>query len=292
MRLQGEDCRARGRIVRPHQLPDALFDCLSLRRERGARIKLPDSLQSTIQQAIPYPIQFASITGSHVFGYASPYSDLDVHGMYILPLREVLGLKKPRDVMSEVKMEHPEDGREIDGHFYDIRHAIHYLLKGNGNFLEDIFSPLTVISSPLHEELQALVKQHCLSRMSAAHYKGMSYAQQRKMKNNEVKKLLHQYRCLLTGLNFMLSGKLVIDVPTLAEFYQQPQVFDLIDYKLSAVSDAPLSADVIAMHTTHTEALVMLLDEAFEKSPLPICPSDESIEVMEAFLYRVRLENR
>lgn len=253
---------------------------------------MTDTLQSVIQHTIPYPIAFASITGSHAFGYASPYSDFDIHGCYILPLREVVGLKRPCEVMSEVKMERPEDGREVDGHFYDIHHAITYLLKGNGNFLEDIFSPHAVISSPLHEEMRELVLNHCLSRMSAAHYKDMSFAQQRKMKHNECKKLLHQYRCLLTGLNFMWTGQLLMDMPTLAQRYRQPQLLELIDYKRSSVSGKPLDAATIAMHNVHTEALVILLDEAWQSSPLPIKPSDEDVTAMEAFLYRVRLEYR
>lgn len=250
---------------------------------------MSDILQSTIQHTIPYPLAFASITGSHAFGMASDYSDYDCHGMYVLPLKEVIGLKQPREII-EAKTEHPDNGREVDMHFYDIRHAVRYLLKGNGNFLEDVFSPHRVIASPLYDELRELVLKHCLSRMSAAHYKGMSYAQQRKMKHNEIKKLLHQYRCLLTGLHFMQSGHLVIDVPTLAVEYKQPQVLDLIDYKLSAVSEAPLGADVIAMHTARTEALVTLLDEAWNDSPLPVKPSDDDVEAMEWFIRRVRLE--
>ncbi len=44
----------------------------------------------------------------------------------------------------------------------------------------------------------------------------------------------------------------------------------------------------IAMHTAHTEALVVLLDEAWQNSPLPIQPSDEDVAAMQKALVSVQ----
>ena len=42
----------------------------------------------------PEPI-FATISGAHLYGFASPDSDVDLRGAFMLPARDVLGLHPP-----------------------------------------------------------------------------------------------------------------------------------------------------------------------------------------------------
>ena len=42
----------------------------------------------------PYPLLFATISGSHIYGFPSPDSDYDLRGVHILPLETVIGLKE------------------------------------------------------------------------------------------------------------------------------------------------------------------------------------------------------
>ena len=41
----------------------------------------------------PYPLLFATISGSHIYGFPSPDSDYDLRGVHILPLETVIGLR-------------------------------------------------------------------------------------------------------------------------------------------------------------------------------------------------------
>jgi len=102
------------------------------------------SLQSIVEHH-PYPVLFATVGGSRAFGCASPESDYDVHGVYLLPLEEVLGLGRPNETL-EQKTEHPEEQVEVDIATHDLRKFVMLLLKGNGNVLEDLYSPLVVIT--------------------------------------------------------------------------------------------------------------------------------------------------
>ena len=43
--------------------------------------------------AQPYPLVFATVSGAHLYGFASVDSDVDLRGVHVLPLDEVIGLR-------------------------------------------------------------------------------------------------------------------------------------------------------------------------------------------------------
>lgn len=47
----------------------------------------------------PHPV-FATISGAHLYGFASPDSDVDLRGAFLLPARAVLGLRAPSETIS------------------------------------------------------------------------------------------------------------------------------------------------------------------------------------------------
>ena len=42
---------------------------------------------------IRYPVVFATVSGAHMYGFASADSDLDLRGVHQLPLPELVGLR-------------------------------------------------------------------------------------------------------------------------------------------------------------------------------------------------------
>jgi hypothetical protein len=44
-----------------------------------------------IVAAQPYPLLFATISGSHLYGFPSPDSDFDLRGAHVLSLEQVIG---------------------------------------------------------------------------------------------------------------------------------------------------------------------------------------------------------
>lgn len=243
-------------------------------------------LHAAVTRAHPYPLVFATITGSHAFGIASPTSDYDIHGVHLLPLSECLGLGTPHETIERKGM-YDAERREIDIATHDLRKFVMLLLKGNGNVLEDLYSPLVVSSTPVHAELKELGKG-CITKMLANHYKGMAFNQQRRMLNNEVKKWLHTYRCLLMGIHLMRTGVLEMNLPALATEYKQTQVHNLILLKMQGLDFVP-DADTVH-HEVHLETLRTQLDDAQQQSTLLDKASEETRKALEDLVIRVRLK--
>jgi predicted nucleotidyltransferase len=236
-------------------------------------------------QEYPHPLLFATVTGSHAFGCAAPTSDYDVHGVHLLSLEQVLGLDHPRETV-EQKMPYSGDEREIDIVTHDLRKFVLLLLKGNGNVLEDLYSPLVVFTSPVHEELKALGRG-CITKRLANHYQGMAFNQQRRMRANEIKKFLHAYRCLLMGMHVMRTGELVFDLDWLSKEYGYGSVYGLIAAKRQGYD---LTHDDEAQrHNKYLAGLAPALGEACEKSALPESPSAETRQALEQLVIWVRM---
>jgi uncharacterized protein len=98
----------------------------------------------------PEPV-FATISGAHLYGFASPDSDVDLRGAFLLSARELLGLVPPSETITIV------DKRTIDLDWvaHDLRKFARLMTNHNGYVLEQLYSPLVVLSTPAHEELCA-----------------------------------------------------------------------------------------------------------------------------------------
>ncbi len=241
-------------------------------------------LQTMVRQYATYLIPFATLSGSHAFGCSTSSSDYDVHGTHLLPLDVVLGLDTPSETI-EKKMEMPGEGIEIDLATHDLRKFVQLLLKGNGNVLEDLYSPLVVIASPVLDELRTLA-QGCITKRLALHYRGMAYNQQRRMKINELKKLLHMYRCLLMGIHLMRTGTLEMHLPTLADEYSCSEVHRLIVFKEQGFDYIP--DDSGSQLLSQVEMLRVKLEHAHSISSLPDKPSDTTRKDLEQLVIHVR----
>lgn len=75
----------------------------------------------------PEPI-FATISGAHLYGFASPDSDVDLRGAFMLPARELLGLHPPDETITI------EDKTIIDLDWvaHDIRKFARLMTNHNG----------------------------------------------------------------------------------------------------------------------------------------------------------------
>src|SRR4028118_267398 len=103
----------------------------------------------------PYPLLFATISGAHLYGFASPDSDYDIRRVHVLPASEVLGLIRGDDTI-EVMLDGPP---EVDLVTHDAEKFFRLLLKRNGYVLEQVLSPLIVRTTPQHEELRELARR-------------------------------------------------------------------------------------------------------------------------------------
>jgi predicted nucleotidyltransferase len=228
-------------------------------------------------------VVFATVSGAHLYGFPSADSDVDLRGVHLMPLEDVVGL---RSGVETVDRTWTRDGVEVDLVTHDLAKFCRLLLRRNGYVLEQLLSPLVVVSSPLHEELIALAPG-CLTRFHAHHYLGFARTQWGFFeRTGALKPLLYTFRVLCTGIHLMRTGEVVADLTRLAQ--APAYVPDLIAAKREAEhgglpADAParerLAADVTA--------LTALLEEARDGSSLPAEPSSEP--ALHALVVRARL---
>ncbi|AVZ72220.1 nucleotidyltransferase [Streptomyces lunaelactis] len=233
----------------------------------------------------PDPLLFATVSGAHLYGFPSRDSDVDLRGIHLLPVEELLGLHEPEETRSRMW---DRDGVEMDLVTHDLRKFVRLMLRRNGYVLEQLLSPLVVHTSDAHAELISLAPG-VLTSHHAHHYRGFANTQWRLFeKTGELKPLLYTFRALLTGIHLMRSGEVQAHLPTLLGEVEAPgRLPALIAAKADAehghvtgVDHHRVRADVEALHE--------VLEEARVASPLPDEPT--TYEALRDFVVRVRLE--
>jgi hypothetical protein len=98
--------------------------------------------------------------GSHLFGTATPLSDLDYKGVYIPDARDIL-LQRVRDTISQSRPKAPGEKNsagDVDREFYSLQRYLELLSEGQTVALDMLFAPDTaMVGEPGHEwrEIQA-----------------------------------------------------------------------------------------------------------------------------------------
>jgi predicted nucleotidyltransferase len=242
---------------------------------------------SEVASRLARPPIFVTVSGAHLYGFPSVDSDLDLRGVHLLPLAEVVGLRTGPETI-EVGGE--RDGVELDIVSHDIAKFCRLLLRRNGYVLEQLLSPLVVRTGPVHEELVALAPD-CLTRHHAHHYLGFAATQWALFeRTGELKPALYTLRVLLTGIHLMRSGEVVADLRRLWAGQGVDYVPDLISAKsagehrsLSAGHRLPNSS-VLAADVTRLRAELEL---ARDRSALPDAPV--GADAVHDLLVRTRL---
>ena len=235
-----------------------------------------------------YPLVFATVSGAHLYGFASADSDWDLRGVHVLPIEHVASLND-REETIEDSPEVTSDGFELDLVTHDIEKFIRLMLKRNGYVLEQVFSPLVVATTPEHQELKALGRD-CITRHHAHHYLGFARTQWELFLKDtppRVKPLLYVYRVLLTGIHLMRTGRIEANIGKLNDELQLPYIADLVTRKVTGREKEELTGHNRDFHRNEYERLVRLLEEERDRSGLPEHPSGRT--ALNDLLLRLRL---
>lgn len=236
----------------------------------------------------PWPLVFATVSGAHLYGFPSPDSDWDLRGMHVLPWQHVAGLVPGEETRECSGI---EDGLDLDLVTHDAGKFFRLLLRKNGYVLEQLLSPLVVVTTPEHEELKALAPR-CVTRHHWNHYRGF-FATQWKLLAKEdpprVKPLCYAYRVLLTGIHLMRTGEVEASLVTLNELYPLPQVPDLVARKLAGAEKSVLATGELAFHEVELGRLLARLEEEAGVSTLPELPSAR--DALHDLLLRLRAKS-
>ena len=219
----------------------------------------------------PFPLLYASVHGSRLYGFDVPDSDWDLRGCHVLPTRQVLGLQEGPDTITR-KAESEETGVELVTH--EVRKLFRLLLKGNGNILEEALSPLVLVTGEFHDELKEIAGQ-CISKAHAGHYLGMARQARSvldKPGRQEVKYALHTYRALLTGIHLMETGELECNLRHLNREARLSHVEELLERRRANPEDQHLTETEAGLMASEFDRLVLRLKEAADRSARPAKP--------------------
>lgn len=247
-----------------------------------------DRLKTLATSALAHPPLLVVVSGAHLYGFPSADSDVDLRGAHLLPVPALLGLDTPKQTVTR---SWDDAGLEIDLVSHDLGKFISLLLQQNGNYLEQLFSPLIVWQTPWAEELRGLVPQGSIARHVYHAYAGYARGQwQMWQKETEtgparIKPLLYAYRVSLTGLHLLRTGEVNANLTELAPVYGFGHLRELVAAKQQEKAALPLPMD------EHNAALADLqeqLHDAYTTSRLPEKPTNRP--ALNDFLVRARLQ--
>jgi len=234
-----------------------------------------------------YPLLFATVSGAHLYGFASADSDWDLRGAHILPAKQVLGLNG-----LEETIELDENSEiELDLVTHDVRKFFNLLLRPNGYVLEQLYSPIVVHTTPEHAELKRIARG-CITRFHVYHYLGFA-ANQWKLFQKEsprrVKPLLYVFRVLLTGIHLMKTGEIESNLLILNDTFKLPFIEDLIARKISGTEHEYVEQQQSDIYEVRFLELEAQLKQAGEETTLPSAPSAKA--ALHCMLVALRLQS-
>lgn len=245
---------------------------------------LPSDLQAVVRSG-PRPL-FSTVSGAHLYGFPSPDSDVDLRGVFVLPMRDVLGLKTPKETIT---INQTRQGVEVDWVAHDVRKFCQLMTRRNGYVLEQLYSPLVVLGGSRHDELKSIGKG-CITRPLYFHYRGFLHNQRKLLARPgaTVKDLLYAYRVVLTGIKVLHSGEVEANLNVLAEEFSLPRVRELIRRKQAGGEHLALRGGEAELHATALARLEEALDTAHVDCTLPTEPT--TFEELSEFVFRARMD--
>ena len=197
-----------------------------------------------------------SIQGSHLYGFASGTSDVDISGTYVRPLDETLTIHGALQPNYQGKF------RTSDVTLYELGKFIRLLLQGNGNAAEVLHSPFILSSSPEREWLLSWFDGYLTSGHQRS-YLGIAESHiQRFIKDNSLKSILHAFRAVLTGIHLFETGEYLMDLPELVYVYDAAYLNPLLSARqgdsgsLLDLSKSPLIMEKYTSHRSHLRVIL------------------------------------
>lgn len=242
-------------------------------------------------QEHPHQLLFVTVSGAHLYGFASHDSDIDLRGCHVARARDVLSLSPPNETHEVMHKPPPGQGLEVDLVTHDFKKYATLLLKNNGYVLEQIFSPLVAFAAPEFEELKAIAAD-CVTRNHRHHFFHFASDQWKAVAKNgtpRVKGLLYTYRVLLAGIHLMQAGQVESNLQELNKQFRLPYIDELIQIKTSGSETGVVPAEDMTRHESEFLRLCTMLDEARDRSSLP--EEARGRQALEDLLIRLRISS-
>jgi predicted nucleotidyltransferase len=155
-------------------------------------------------QVCPKLIYLLCESGSGTYGCRTEHSDLDIRGVFVEDVNELLKIEKPKP-----DYEGMTEDRKIDWVMHDIEKFLKLLINGNFNMMEWVFTPIVYLDNTNGELKEIAVKS--FSRQIGNHARGWAYSIY-KMDWSEPKKCLYAIRPLMAYINLIETKQFTSDI--------------------------------------------------------------------------------
>lgn len=235
-------------------------------------------------------VLYLTVSGSWLYGFAGPKSDVDVHGAYRESSDRFLGILTPPTESYRWK-----DSNGVEGIIHEIGRELRFLLNGSGNSLEDLVAPpYDGNTSIAHQELLEFVPR-LVNKKFANHCLGFAESEWREITKPMqagylvVKKLLYAFRILLFGRHLMQTGQVVSNI-NLLKSHLSTDLCSLIDDLLARKHRGEarvLDLDRL-MLADYLRGQIEQLEEERDASQLPAAPPADVVGDLERWLLVLR----
>jgi len=232
---------------------------------------------------------YVALSGSHLYGFHSLDSDIDLRGCHSEHLYDAIGLHGVQEVREKT-------AGEIDFVSFDVRKELQLILANNSNVLEHLAS-VPVYKSDYYEELRSIAEKS-LSKLVAKPYWGMAQSNLHKYlrtfneayRENPAKKYLYVIRGYMAGIYALENKRIEPNLKTLNGMrrFSIPVVDQLIGLKMSG-EKAVVEKTVCLEADKAIDWLQKEFQHSEENSTLP--PRPQTYELINDFLIRVRMKS-
>jgi hypothetical protein len=169
----------------------------------------------------PMKVILEGIVGSKAYGLDTPESDTDTRGCFVLPTRDILGLRGYTDTIDSI---------DPDRCLYEVSKFMKLAKNANPNVLEILYLPkYTEVSE--EGKLILGIRSSFLSQKVRATYAGYAMSQVKRLQNREdgsfksklrkryEKHARHIFRLMQQGMQILEHGTLTVRVPNPDELF-------------------------------------------------------------------------
>ncbi|MEA3329910.1 MAG: nucleotidyltransferase domain-containing protein [Nanoarchaeota archaeon] len=248
-------------------------------------VKLISKLKNEVHKKRGYLLN-AYISGSHLYGWESEDSDIDVRGSFVLKKENFLGLNK--------SIEHIEMNTKdkLDIVLFELKKLINLAIKGNCNILEEINSK-QIYKKADFIKLKQLINNALGKKGIYNSYRGMAETNYKKFilqGRNTIKKYLYVFRGLMAGIYVLQTGKIQPNIKELNKHFKIKEVNKLLKIKRAGKENMPLMELEEGILDKKIKKLFDKIDEAYIKSKIPETPAKKEIGEINKFLIKLRMD--
>lgn len=226
---------------------------------------------------------YITISGSHLYGFNSPDSDIDYRGCFITKTENLLGLNTPRDYIQEIE-------GETDAVLFELKKEVGLLLKSNCNVLEHLYSTPIWADTSLYVELKNLIRPTISRTGIHDSYRGMAYENYKKFiltEKSSIKKYLYVFRALMAGIHALDYGTIQPNIEELNKIFQFEEVDQLVRLKKGSAEVTKMGRD--DKMDARLDKLFEQIDKSYEKSNLPASPNKKDIDNIDTWMRKLRV---